>query len=67
MTSRHFQDEQDRAGERRESEAPVEGGPPWRVSGPVRGGLVGLSGPGPCRGYQRVVAAVFLRDWSPVK
>jgi hypothetical protein len=29
-------------------------------------GVIGLSGPGPCRGYQTIEDTVLLRDWELV-
>jgi hypothetical protein len=39
---------------------------PWRVVSISEDGLVGLSGPGPCRSYKTVQDDVLLSDWELV-
>ncbi len=38
----------------------------WVVVSISENGLIGLSGPGPCRAYETVVDDVLLRDWERV-
>lgn len=38
----------------------------WHVVSISEGGLIGLSGPGPCRSYRTVQDEEFLRDWEHV-
>ena len=50
--------------------APKKDGEPsssWGVVSISEDGLVGLSGPGPCRSYQTVQDDVLLKDWELVR
>ena len=38
----------------------------WRVVSISEDGLVGLSGPGPCRSYKTIQDDVLLSDWELV-
>ena len=38
----------------------------WMVVSISENGLIGLSGPGPCRSYKTMLDEEFLRDWERV-
>jgi hypothetical protein len=47
----------------------IDGSPSssWVVVSLSETGLVGLSGPGPCRSYQTIQDDVLLKDWELVR
>lgn len=48
-------------------EKSAESSATWVVVSISENGLIGLSGPGPCRAYETVLDDVLLRDWELVR